>query len=264
MLRHKKFLIPAVLAVLGTFAILVGPVFNSSASDVVSQFEAAPRFPVSEVSSEANAVPFLRASTQDVLDKPNPLGEITLGVADAPVTIVEYASLTCGHCGAFHTGVLPTLKEEYVDTGKVRFLFRPFPLDPYAMTGAMLAQCVAPAARVAFLDTLFRRQSQWVRSDDPLNSLRAYAKQAGLSGENFVLCLRSEDNLAAIRGMFEDASKELDVQSTPTFFVNGKKVQGNVGIEEFREIINKALPDDMVDEVTDASATDAAEKDKGL
>lgn len=181
------------------------------------------------------------ASPADALSTPNPLGEITLGNEDAPITIHEYASLTCSHCALFHNTVLPDLKKEYVETGLVRFVFRPFPLDPYAMTGAMLVQCALPQTRLVFLETLFRRQMQWVRSDDPLNSLRAYAKQVGMSGENFVMCLQSESNLAAVRSMYSAAKDELEVQSTPTFFVNGEKVEGNIGLDKFRKLLDKKL-----------------------
>ena len=109
------------------------------------------------------------------------------------------------------------------------------------MTGAMLVQCAIPQARSAFLETLFKRQLQWLRSDDPLNSLRAYAKQAGMSGENFVMCLQSEANLTAVRSMYNAAKDELGVQSTPTFFVNGEKVAGNIGLEAFKKLLDKKL-----------------------
>ena len=183
----------------------------------------------------------VKVKSGGALEEPNPLGEISIGDTNAPIKIYEYASLTCGHCAAFHKEVLPDLKKQYVDTGLVQFNFRPFPLDPYAMTGAMLVQCAIPQARLAFLETLFKRQLQWVRSDDPLNSLRAYAKQAGMSGENFVMCLQSEANLTAVRSMYTAAKDELGVQSTPTFFVNGEKVAGNIGFEAFKKLLDKKL-----------------------
>ena len=183
----------------------------------------------------------IKVKSGGALEEPNPLGEITIGDANAPIKIYEYSSLTCGHCAAFHTEVLPDLKKQYVETGLVQFYFRPFPLDPYAMTAAMLVQCAIPQARLAFLETLFKRQLQWVRSDDPLNSLRAYAKQAGMSGENFVMCLQSEANLTAVRSMYTAAKDELGVQSTPTFFVNGEKVAGNIGLEAFKKLLDKKL-----------------------
>ena len=183
----------------------------------------------------------IKVKSRGALETPNPLGEISIGDANAPIKIYEYASLTCGHCATFHSEVLPDLKKQYVDTGLVQFYFRPFPLDPYAMTGAMLVQCAIPQARWAFLETLFKRQLQWMRSDDPLNSLRAYAKQAGMSGENFVMCLQSEANLTAVRSMYTAAKDELGVQSTPTFFVNGEKVAGNIGLEAFKKLLDKKL-----------------------
>ncbi len=183
----------------------------------------------------------IKVKSSGALETPNPLGEISIGDANAPIKIYEYASLTCGHCATFHSEVLPDLKKQYVDTGLVQFYFRPFPLDPYAMTGAMLVQCAIPQARLAFLETLFKRQLQWMRSDDPLNSLRAYAKQAGMSGENFVMCLQSEANLTAVRSIYTAAKDELGVQSTPTFFVNGEKVAGNIGLEAFKKLLDKKL-----------------------
>ena len=232
--------------ILTSIAMLVGLfVLISILTDMYAE-QTVPAEPMND--EAADSVQMSSADTQVIkvksggaLEEPNPLGEISIGDANAPIKIYEYASLTCGHCAAFHTEVLPDLKKQYVDTGLVQFYFRPFPLDPYAMTGAMLVQCAIPQARLAFLETLFKRQLQWVRSDDPLNSLRAYAKQAGMSGENFVMCLQSEANLTAVRSMYTAAKDELGVQSTPTFFVNGEKVAGNIGLEAFKKLLDKKL-----------------------
>lgn len=230
------------IAMLVCLAVLVSVLTDmdgqqSAPATVEMMNDAAPEI-VKAASSDAQIID---VKSGGALDTPNPLGEITVGDANAPIKVYEYASLTCGHCAAFHNDVLPDLKTRYVDTGLVQFNFRPFPLDPYAMTGAMLVQCAAPQTRLAFLETLFKRQMQWVRSDDPLNSLRAYAKQAGMSGENFVMCLQSEDNLTAVRSMYSAAKDELGVQSTPTFFVNGEKVAGNIGLEKFKEMFDEKL-----------------------
>ena len=232
--------------ILTSIAMLVGLfVLISILTDMYAE-QTVPAEPMND--EAADSVQMSSADTQVIkvksggaLEEPNPLGEISIGDANAPIKIYEYASLTCGHCAAFHTEVLPDLKKQYVDIGLVKFYFRPFPLDPYAMTGAMLVQCAIPQARLAFLETLFKRQLQWVRSDDPLNSLRAYAKQAGMSGENFVMCLQSEANLTAVRSMYTAAKDELGVQSTPTFFVNGEKVAGNIGLEAFKKLFDKKL-----------------------
>ena len=166
-------------------------------------------------------------------------GEIVLGNADAPVTIIEYSSLTCNHCGAFHANTLPIIKRDYVDTGKVKFYFRHFPLDRYAATAAMMVECVSPQTRASFMDALFKRQPIWMRADDPLRALQNLGKQAGLSGEEFVMCQRNEEILADIRATMRAASDTLEVSSTPTFFVNGEKLIGNVGLAEFRKVLDK-------------------------
>ena len=238
-MKQLNLILTSIVMLVGLFVLV----------SILTDMDAEQTAPTDAMNDEAaDSVPMSSADTQVIkvkssgaLETPNPLGEISIGDANAPIKIYEYASLTCGHCAAFHSEVLPDLKKQYVDTGLVQFYFRPFPLDPYAMTGAMLVQCAIPQARLAFLETLFKRQLQWMRSDDPLNSLRAYAKQAGMSGENFVMCLQSEANLTAVRSMYTAAKDELGVQSTPTFFVNGEKVAGNIGLEEFKKLIDKKL-----------------------
>ena len=147
MSQHNK-IIAAVIAILviaaGAF-IASRPTEDASVAAVET---AAPQAEIVEVEAPQPA------SNAGALETPNPMGEIVLGRADAPVTIVEYSSLTCPHCGAFHRDTLPKLKKQYIDSGQVKIYFRPFPFDPYATAGAMLAQCVAPAAQVNFLDVL--------------------------------------------------------------------------------------------------------------
>ena len=177
------------------------------------------------------------------LETPNPLGEIVLGRDDAPVTIVEYSSLTCPHCGAFHRDTLPALTEKYIDRGLVKIYFRPFPFDPYATAGAMLAHCVNPSARVSFLDILFKRQEQWIQDENPINALQAMAKQAGLSESDFVVCLKDQKRLDGIREIQSRAAEELGVRSTPTFFVNGDKLEGNQPLAAFEKMLKPLLAD---------------------
>lgn len=195
-----------------------------------------------ELSQTAQAVAAAANSGQGALDTPNPLGEIVLGNADAPVTIVEYASLTCSHCGQFHRETLPKVKADYVDKGLVKIHFRPFPFDPYATAGAMLAQCVAPKARVNFLDILFKRQNAWLQSENAIEELQKLARQAGLSEADFVVCLKDADKLEGIRVMQSAAADELGVRSTPTFFINGEKLEGNRPYSEIKKAIQRALP----------------------
>ena len=187
--------------------------------------------------NEAGAAAPLDTSGLGPLETPNPLGEIMLGARNAPVTIVEYSSLTCPHCGAFHRETLPDLKEKYIDKGLVKIYFRPFPFDPYATAGAMLAHCVAPKARVTFLDILFKRQQQWIQAEQPMDALQGMAKQAGLSEGDFVVCLKDQNRLDGIRQMQTAAAEELGVRSTPTFFINGAKLEGNQPLAAFEKII---------------------------
>ena len=177
------------------------------------------------------------------LETPNPLGEIVLGKDDAPVTIVEYSSLTCPHCGAFTAIRLPALTEKYIDKGLVKIYFRPFPFDPYATAGAMLAHCVSPPRRVSFLDILFKRQQQWIQDENPINALQAMAQQAGLSESDFVVCLKDQKRLDGIRDIQSRAAEELGVRSTPTFFVNGDKLEGNQPLAAFEKMLKPLLAD---------------------
>ncbi len=195
-----------------------------------------------DASPTAQAVAALASGNSDPLETPNPLGEIVLGAADAPITMIEYGALTCGHCGDFHRGTLPTLKEKYVDTGLMKIYFRPFPLNEYGTAGAMLAQCVTPNARVHFLDSLFLRQATWLQSKDPMDALQGYARQAGLSEADFVVCLRDRTRLEGIRAMQSAAAEQLGVSSTPTFFINGTKLEGNLPLKNFEKIIKPMLP----------------------
>jgi protein-disulfide isomerase len=175
--------------------------------------------------------------------KPSPLGDMTLGSQTAPVTIVEYASMTCPHCAAFTLNVFPKLKEEYIDTGKVKFIFREFPLDLKAAAGSMLARCVAksdPGKYFAVVDLLFRQQSEWVMSNTA-DALKRIGRQAGLSDEGVNTCLKDQAILDGIKATQDYASATLKVNSTPSFFVNGIVVKGETSIDAFEKLINPLL-----------------------
>jgi len=182
--------------------------------------------------------------TPEELMRPGPLPDIVLGKADAPVTIVEYASMTCPHCANFAKTTFPALKAKYIDTGKVRFVFREFPLDDLAAAAAMLARCIDKdngEKAVAVIDVLFASQDKWaVRS--PIPPLQQIAKQAGMSEKTFDECLKDQKLYNDILAMRERASKEYQVQSTPTLFVNGKMQRGETTIEELSKVIDPLLP----------------------
>ncbi|MGJ4945256.1 DsbA family protein [Bradyrhizobium sp. HKCCYLS1011] len=185
------------------------------------------------------------AMAQSVSDvaKPVSLPDMVLGPADAAVTITEYASMTCPHCAAFNKDVFPKLKSEYIDTGKIRYIFREFPLDIKAAAGSMLTRCIANGDAqkyFAVTDMLFRSQNDWVVKNTT-ETLTRIGKQAGLSQQQVEACLKDQALLDKIAADQKYASEVLKVDSTPTFFINGEKIKGETSIEEFEKKINPLL-----------------------
>lgn len=176
------------------------------------------------------------------LMEPGPLGEKALGDPDAPVVIIEYASMTCPHCASFHQNAFPELRREYIDTGKVYHIFREFPLDPLATAAFMLGRCLDDNRYFAFISALFARQQTWAGSDNPEEALFQMARQAGFSRESFNECLTNQEILDGVNWVKDRAAERFDVRSTPTFFINGEIVRGALPFSEFQEIIEGQLP----------------------
>jgi len=139
--------------------------------------------------------------------------------------------MTCPHCAHFHETTYPEMKKKYIDTGKIRFIFREFPLDPLAAAGSMLARCAGKDKFFPLVETLFAQQKEWV-TQKPLQPLLGIAKQAGFTQESFDKCLANQEVLNGIEEARQRAAQKLGVQSTPTFFINGKVVRGTLTIEE--------------------------------
>ncbi|ALA18157.1 MULTISPECIES: DsbA family protein [unclassified Chelatococcus] len=171
------------------------------------------------------------------LDVAGPLGDVTLGKADAPVTIIEYASVTCSHCATFHANTFPALKEKYIDTGKVRFILREFPLDPLATAGFMLARCAGNDKYYPVTDMLFDKQQVWAFSDKPLDALLQLMKQAGFTQESFEACLKDQKVYDAVNAVKNRGVETFGVNATPTFFINGQKQSGALTVEELDKIL---------------------------
>lgn len=192
--------------------------------------------------SIAATVPALGQSVDpDKLNVPGPLGDKILGEEDAPVTIIEYASMTCGHCANFHERTWKPLKEQYIDTGKVRFIFREFPLDPVAAAAFMLARCAPADKYFEIVDTMFENQRAWAFTDNPYQSLLDFSKQIGFTQESFEECLTNQGLLDAVNAVRDRAANEFGVNSTPTFFINGAKHSGAMSIDEMGKIIEEYL-----------------------
>jgi protein-disulfide isomerase len=170
------------------------------------------------------------------------MSEIMLGEEGAPVTIIEYASMTCPHCASFHNDTFKALKEKYVDSGKVRFIFREFPFDGLALRAAMLARCAGEQRYLAMLDVLFRQQKSWSRSKKPLAELAKIGRLAGVSQAQFDACMADEALANVVIGNRMTGEKEHGVNSTPSFVVNGELVAGNKTLAQFDEILAEHLP----------------------
>jgi protein-disulfide isomerase len=160
-----------------------------------------------------------------------------LGNPEAPITIVEYASLTCPHCAHFANDILPEIKKEWIDTGKAKLVLRDYPLDEPALRAAMITRCAPPDRYYAFADTFFAAQEKWVRADYR-EALARLAKLGGMSTEEFDACLKNTELESKIVEGRLKATQELDVNSTPTFFVNGSKLAGAPTKEEFEKLLS--------------------------
>ena len=171
---------------------------------------------------------------------PGPLPDKVLGKADAPVTIVEYASMTCPHCAHFHATTLPELKTKYIDTGKARLIFREFPFDPRAEAGFMLARC-SNDNYFPMVDVLFKQQEGWASVENAKDALLQISKLAGFSQESFEACLTDQKLLDDVRAVRKLGEEEFKVDSTPTFFINGKTYKGALTIAEMSAIIDGML-----------------------
>ncbi len=167
------------------------------------------------------------------------IGDKTLGPDDAKVIIVEYASATCPHCAAFHTNVFKELKTEFIDTGKIKFISREFPLDDLALAGFMVARCVPDDKYFGMLDLIYEQQRTWAGQNARAELLKM-AKLAGLSEAEFNTCLKNEELAKGILAIREDGAEKFDVKATPTFYVNGKKLEGDQDIAGFRKAIEAA------------------------
>lgn len=251
MTRQKTvftILLVAVVAVAGIYFTFSGSrsaTETAVPSEQLSQIEPAAESPAAETQA-AESIPSApvtaTAGEAAAVDVGAALAERSMGSPEAPVVIEEFASLSCGHCAHFHADVLPKLKEAYVDTGKVRFIFTDFPLNAPAMDGSMIARCMPQDQYFKFLGFLFENQEQWAFSADYQSKLRQNAKLLGTGDALFDACLASEELKQGLVARMQKASSDYDIQSTPSFVVNGKEViRGAQGFEAFKTIIDKVL-----------------------
>jgi protein-disulfide isomerase len=178
------------------------------------------------------------AASAATLNDPSPIGEMALGPENAKVTVIEYASASCPHCANFYKTTFQDLKKDYIDTGKIRFIFREFPHNQPGLAAFMLARCAPKDKFFPIVDMLFEQQEKWLQA--PRDELFKIAQLAGFTQESFDACLKNEDVAKGIISV-RDQAEGFGVDSIPTFFINGEKLKGETTIEEFRKIIDPLL-----------------------
>jgi protein-disulfide isomerase len=169
--------------------------------------------------------------------------EMSLGNPDAPVTVIEYASFTCPHCRTFHEGAFKELKAEYIDTGKINFIYREVYFDRFGLWAGMLARCAGPERYFGMTDMLYANQQEWIGNGDPATiaeNLRRMGRTAGLTNEQVDACLQDGEMARAMVAVYQQNAEADGIESTPSFLINGEKF-GNMSFEEFSAILDEKL-----------------------
>ena len=185
----------------------------------------------------------LTANTSDagIADLADSIKEMTIGEKDAPLTIVEYASLGCSHCAKFHQETYPALKKDYVDTGKVKLIFRDFPLGTPALAATMIARCSGPERYFGFVEMFFRSQTQWSHAENPLEALSKVARLGGMPPIDVQACMRNQKLLEYIQLQKKHAYEEDGINATPYFVIGTEKLSGGLPYNQMKIIIEREL-----------------------
>lgn len=169
------------------------------------------------------------------------LAEGSLGNEKASVTVIEYASLTCPHCADFADNTFAAFKKKYIDSGKVHYIYRDFPFDQPGLRAAMMVRCSGPDRFFGFLEILFKSQTSWAASTDPMAELAKIARLGGMGKEDFDACMANKELMDGILKGEVEAQEKLKVEATPTFIVNDVKHEGNMSLEQFDAILAPLL-----------------------
>ena len=180
-------------------------------------------------------------SSKTVLDITE--SDFIIGNKDAPITIIEYASMSCSHCADFHIKTLPQLIEKYVDTGKIKIVFRDFPFNYPALLGSMVVRCIPKDARYEYTQALYKLQHKWVNRENAKTTQELYKimQSGGMTKEEFNNCINNVDLEKDILQSLMDAQSEFDIKSTPSFLINGLLVEGNKSLKDFSKIIDRLI-----------------------
>jgi len=169
------------------------------------------------------------------------LAEGSLGNDKAPVSVIEYASLTCPHCADFANNTFPAFKQKYVDSGKVHYLYRDFPFDQPGLRAAMMVRCAGQERFFGFLEILFKSQTSWAAAADPIAELAKIARLGGMSKEDFDACMNDKPLMDGILKGEMEAQDKFKVEATPTFIINGVKHEGDMSLEAIDAILAPLL-----------------------
>ena len=182
--------------------------------------------------------PIYGESALDITEK-----DFVIGNEDAKITIIEYASLSCSHCADFHVNTLETLKKEYIDTGKVKMVFRDYPFNYPALLGSMVLRCIPENYRYDYMNALFKLQTDWVnkKNKKTIQELYKIMQSGGMTKDQYDACIyNTELENEILKGVME-AQNQFNIKSTPSFIIDGNLIEGNKSIKEFRQIIDKIL-----------------------
>jgi protein-disulfide isomerase len=188
-------------------------------------------------SAQADDLPAFAAK---LLAAASPLGDHVLGSATAPVIMVEYASATCPHCAEFHTKILPAIESEFIDTGKVKFIFREFPLDQVAMAVFMLARCLPEDKYFPVIDQLFAKQDIWIKGNKPVEAFKIM-ESFGMTKPEFDACLKRTALAKSIYEFMQKSSNDFAIKGTPAIFINGKLLTDHKELASVKAAITQAL-----------------------
>ncbi len=236
---------PNLVAIFSAFCLMLVLILQAPQSSFAEESQNAPKQTKSEVEKVLDNIsnPDTKINEPKLFDIYAATTERALGNPKAPITVIEYASMTCPHCSAFHSETFSEVKEQYIDTDKVYWIFREFPLDKLALRASMMARCVAPSMYFNIVEVLFTSQTRWLGSDDPLKALEQTGRLAGMSPELFKECTSNTDLEMHVLKNMQTGQTQWSVKSTPTFVVNygEAELSGARKIHEFQEIFDKLL-----------------------
>lgn len=176
-----------------------------------------------------------------IAENDDAMTEMVLGDADARITVIEYASLGCPHCANFHANTFPDVKKDYIDTGKIKFVYRDFPLGTPALAASMIARCAGSAKYFGMVDIFFKSQQQWSRADNPLDALKKVSRFGGMSEADVDACLQNQELLNHIQETARKGGEDHKINATPSFVIDGETISGGLPYEDFKKLLDKAL-----------------------